>query len=379
MKNERFEDPAAGPSARRRFRLPAEAGFHALLAVAATCYAALRFTFNPPFDATFFQKIYDFIAPVPFGKRVLIAWLARPLVAGGLSISGAYQFWEACSAFALLLGLYRLFGQMVEKPWARLLSVGFVFVLPPIFLLRTPFPYLFPWDTPAMAFIAWALHFLLQGAWGRALVLTLFAAANRESALLIPLLFGALYVDRLPLPKLVGIGLGLAAAYLAVAGLVSLTLADNLPYYSASPFASFHKHGQWRIFINLDWLTANWRNGWVLLASMGGLPLAFLVLVRQIPPPLRRFALIAFFYFAQLVFIGNLDEARIYGEIAVILYVPVALGCRRHVGGGGDRFRLPGADNFLHPYMPILEAAAAAAIAAFLVFGYCVLKAKPLV
>ncbi len=29
--------------------------------------------------------------------------------------------------------------------------------------------------------------------------------------------------------------------------------------------------------------------------------------------------------------------------------------------------------------MPILEAAAAAAIAAFLVFGYCVLKAKPLV
>jgi hypothetical protein len=42
----------------------------------------------------------------------------------------------------------------------------------------------------------------------------------------------------------------------------------------------------------------------------------------------------------------------------VILYVSVALGCRRHVGGG-DRFRLPGADNFLHPYMPILEAAAA--------------------
>jgi hypothetical protein len=260
-----------------------------LAVVAALCYAALRFTFNPPFDATFFQKIYDFIAPVPFGKRVLIAWLARPLVAGGLSISGAYQFWEACSAFALLLGLYRLFGQMVEKPWARLLSVGFVFVCRRFSCCARRFRTCSP-GTRGHGVPRVALHFLLQGAWGRALVLTLFAAANRESALLIPLLFGALYVDRLPLPKLVGIGLGLAAAYLAVAGLVSLTLADNLPYYSASPFASFHKHGQWRIFINLDWLTANWRNGWVLLASMGGLPLAFLALVRQIPPPLRRFA-----------------------------------------------------------------------------------------
>ena len=363
----------------RRVRLPENAGFLAALGLISLCYAALRFTFNPPFDETFFRKIYDFVAPIPFGKRVLIAGLSRPLVAAGLSISGAFQVWEAISTFCLLLGLYRLFALQVERPWAKILSAGFAFVLPPTFLLRTPFPYLFPWDTPAMAFIAWGVYFLLRGAWGRAILLMLFATANRESAILIPLLFGALYVDRLPLGKLIGIALGFAAAYAAVSWLVSLTLADNLFYYSNSPFGSFHKHYQWRIFINLDWLNSHGRNYLVLLGTLGGLPVAFLAFFRQIPPPLHRFALVAFLYFAQLVFVGNLDESRIFGEIVAILYIPVALGCCRRATGTGGKLNAPGQENFLHPSMPYLETAAALAIVAFLVFGYFVLKAKPLI
>ena len=30
-------------------------GFYALLGLVALCYTALRFTYNPPFDATFLQ------------------------------------------------------------------------------------------------------------------------------------------------------------------------------------------------------------------------------------------------------------------------------------------------------------------------------------
>lgn len=361
-------------------RLFDNAYFYAILGIVSACYAALRFTFNQEFDPTFFQKIYDFTAPIPFGKRVLIAVLAHPLVAGGLSLVRAFQFWEACSTFILLLGLYRVFELHVGKAWARVLAAGFAFVLPPVFLLKNPFPYLFPWDTPAMAFIVWGIYFLLRGAWGRTIVLLLFATANRESAILIPALFCALYVDRLPHAKFAGILLAFLAAYGIVSWLISLTLADNFTYYGSAPFASFHKYGKWRLFINLAWLGSSRLNGLVLVSTLGGLPVAFLVFIRQIPAHLKRFAPVALLYFAMLAFVGNLYESRIFGEIAAILYVPVALGGCRYASGAGAEFpgiNLPGNGNFLRPYRAYLEIAAAVAILALWFAGCLALKAFP--
>lgn len=361
-------------------RSPEQAGFYLLLALIALCYTALRFTYNQPFDNTFLQKICDFTAPVPFGRRVLTALLVHPLVAGGLSPTRAFQLTEIASTFFLLLGFQRVFALHVEKSWARVLGAAFAFVLPLVFLLRNPFPYFFPWDTPAMAFPVWAVYFLLRGWWVRTLVLMAFATLNRESAILLPLLFGALYADRLPLGKLLGLALAFLAIYAAVSWAISLTLADNLTYYDAAPFASFHKYGKWRLFINLAWLGARRLNILVLLATLGGLPVAFLVFLRQIPPHLRRFAPVALLYFVLLAIVGNLYESRIFGEIAVILYLPAALGACRYVTGTSEtprEFTLPGRDNFLHPYMARLEIAAILLIlAAAAMIGF-VLKTHP--
>ena len=50
-------------------------------------------------------------------------------------------------------------------------------------------------------------------------------------------------------------------------------------------------------------------------------------------PPLRRFAPVALLYFVLVAIVGNVYEARTLGEIVVILYLPVALGCRRYLAG----------------------------------------------
>ena len=355
-------------------------GFYALVGLVALCYTALRFTYNPPFDATFLQKIFDFTAPTPFGRRVLPALLAHPLVAGGLSLTQAFQVLEIAATGLLLLGLYRVFALHAEPAQARVMSVGFAFVLPLVFLLHNPFPYFFPWDTPAMAFLAWAVYFLLRGGWIRALVLMAFAALNRESAVLVPLLFGALYADRLPPAKLLGLGLAFLAVFFAVAALVGATCVDNFSYYGSGTLASLHKYGIWRYLYNANWLRARPLNVFVLLSTLGGLPVAFLVFYRHVPPYLRRFALVALLYFVLVAIVGNVYESRTLGEIAVILYMPVALGCRRSLAGAGETdhaFARPGADNVLRPYMARLEAAALAAILAAAAAIYFVLKAYP--
>ena len=100
-------------------------GFYALLGLVALCYTALRFTYNPPFDATFLQKIFDFTAPTPFGRRILPALLAHPLVAGGLSLTQAFQVLEIAATGFLLLGLCRTFALYAEPAQARVMGVGF--------------------------------------------------------------------------------------------------------------------------------------------------------------------------------------------------------------------------------------------------------------
>ncbi len=372
--------PAATIPGSHSGRTPGNAGFYLLLALIALCYTALRFTYNQPFDDTFLQKICDFTAPVPFGRRVLTALLVHPLVAGGLSPTRAFQLTEIASTFFLLLGFQRVFALHVEKSWARVLGAAFAFVLPLVYLLRNPFPYFFPWDTPAMAFPVWAVYFLLRGWWVRTLVLMAFATMNRESAILLPLLFGALYADRLPLAKLLGLVLAFVAVYFAVSWLVDRTLADNFSYYGPGTLTSFHKYGTWRYLYNVTWLNSRHMNYLVLLSTLGGLPVAFLVFYRQIPPYLRRFALVGLLYFVLVAFVGNIYESRELGETSAILYLPVALGCRRYLADADAKsreFALPGRDNFLHPYMACLEAAALLAIIVFAVASYFVLKAHP--
>ena len=366
---------AAQPAQDRR----GEGLYFVLLGLIALCYTALRYTFNPEFDDTFYQKIYDFIAPAPFGKRILIALLAHPLVNCGFSVARAFQFWEVVSAFCLFAGLYRVFSLQVEKSWAKVMGAGFALILPPVFLLRNTFPYRFPWDTPAMAVLAWGAFFLLRGQWGRACVLMIFATLNRESAILIPLLFGVMYFDRLPLRKLLLVGTALVAIYAAVSWAVSLTLGDNLSYYGPNSLASLHKYGKWRLFINLAWLNYSIRNYLVLLATLGGLPLVFLAFLRWIPAHLRGFGLVALFYFELLACVGNLYESRIFGEIATLLYIPAALGGGRYLRAGmpWPDFQLPGQANRLNPCRPRLEIAAAVILVGLLIALGIVLKAIP--
>lgn len=55
------------------------------------------------------------------------------------------------------------------------------------------------------------------------------------------------------------------------------------------------------------------------------LPAVFIWQLRRIPAVFRRTTLAGWGYFCMLMGGGNIYEARIYGEISVLMYVPAAL------------------------------------------------------
>lgn len=306
-------------------------GYFGLVFIVALCYAVLRFTYNFTVGTTW-QDIYDLAIAVPFGNRILVPVLSRPLVWAGCSLYRTYQFWEVVSAFLLIWGLARVFRLFVEDRWARWLSIGVAYALVLVFLLFNRLSFLYPWDTPAMAFVVWGLYFLFRGNWPATVVLLLAATLNRESSILIPLLFAVFYADRLPLKRFVVVLMAMAGSYCLARYLVNLTTVDNI---GAGQFRqmSLVEDCTWRVNNNIAWLMLEKKNFLVLLATLAGLPVAFLALFRWIPRHMRRIGPVALAYFAMLFFIGNVEESRIYGEITCLLYVAVALGGYRYLTG----------------------------------------------
>ena len=121
-------------------------------------------------------------AKLPFGHRVLVPVLVRPFVDAGVSIKTAFGVTEWTAVIAAALGTRAALRAWVPDRAATLLAGGLAVVLPLAFLLKYKWPIFYPWDTPAIAFTVWGLALAQRRRWIPLLVLTVFAALNRESA-----------------------------------------------------------------------------------------------------------------------------------------------------------------------------------------------------
>jgi hypothetical protein len=326
------------------------------------CYAALRFHLNGEYSGATWEQLYQLTAPIPFGSRLLVPILSRPIVLLGFSIRDAYFFWEMAASFALAVGLRRVFQLHVGQKCSMVVSLTFFLVLPLIFLLRFRWSVYYPYDTAAMALVTWGILATLRGMWGPLIVLVLVATLNRESSILLIMLFAAIYADRLKLTRFIAVLAMLVVAYLAGRWLTHMITADNpMPYQGQLPLLL---DDDWRFRSNVIWML-NLGNIPLLLSTLAGLPVLVLALKRHVPPHMRRFGIVALTYFSMLLFVGNLYEPRIFGEIVVILYIVGALATLRWIAAGDGKhidLELPGTGNLLKPLVAGIERHAPLAI-----------------
>lgn len=298
----------------------------AAAAIASLAYALLRVRVNLNLS---WDEYYALASGLPVGHRVLVPMLARPLVEWmPLTPAHAFLIFEALATLLLLYVLWHTLADRIGTRSAMIGAGSFLLVLAWLYLPRYGQGIFYPFDTPAIAFTILFVRLILLRRWGWAIAFTALAASNRETAGFFPLIAGALGLRLLPLGRLavlvVTLFVGYAAVRLLIVALVPATGGPHVLFYVPS--------GRSIALNNLYWL-ASPINLLVLLASMGFVPLVWLALRRWVPADLVVLPPAAFWMFIALLVVGNAYEPRIYGEMLVVLWLPVAVAAARWADG----------------------------------------------
>ena len=286
-------------------------------------WVALRFTFNREYEGAPWEALVEGTAKLPFGHRVLVPSLVRPFVHAGASTRTAFAAAEWLATAAALTGVEAALRRFIAPRSARIGALAFFAVLALAFLLPLRWPIFYPWDLPAIACIAWGVALAHERRHGALVILATLGAANRESAILLPLVTVALLVGTEHRRE------ALRSASLQLVGVVMTRLAIGVLRPTTEGAAlDLRVEGMWRIDHNLQWLSEP-RQALVILGAFSLLPALWWVVRPWMPIPLRRLELVILPVMAGLMVVANVYEPRAWGEPLVLLFLGVAVGATR--------------------------------------------------
>lgn len=303
---------SSGPRQSTSLFLPAVVGV-------SLTYTCLHLALTEQYARAPWKELLNLSAPRPFVSRLLVPVLARFLTEVlNIPVAAAFAVFEAAAVCAIILAIDKTLAGRVSTSFARKASLLFIFLLAFPYFLATIYRFYYPSDIPALAFTACGLLLLLRSRFTPAFALMLIATLNRETTFIFPLVLFFYHLKRMPLERLFVLTLIFLAGYAAVrCGLIFAFVHNpgvNIEWFHESSL---------RIAHNLAWL-ASLLNIITFLASLTFLPLFWLYLYPRIPVDLRRLQWPALLVFLALFFVGNLDEPRIFGEVMLLLYVPIA-------------------------------------------------------
>ena len=288
--------------------------FLVLVGAAAWHFTMLRFTFNVEFQSQApLERLFDFEADRPFQYRILLPALARlvPLENVSLRFMALEWVFSVLSVLAFRSFLRRFFeGQL----FCSLLSLLLLPVMSFNFVLPRVTPLWFPWDVPAVFFMAAGLVLLYDRRWGAFYVLFALATLNRQTSCFLTMIwFFANWNTR-----------HTREFWIHLCAQTGLWLVIKLWLFEQFS----HRSGQFlysHIQENLDYLIspAVWP---LMLSSLG-----FTWLIAAVGFPLirddfiRRGLLALIPIGIGLFLVGRVVETRIYGELAPLTLTAVLL------------------------------------------------------
>lgn len=289
-------------------------------------------------DASF-ASLVDLKARLPFGQRLLIPYMAH-FISAYLPLPYPTVFFlievlfVALSYFAVQALFRHEFSntQAQAFSWLFLLLLPLIFVVNYRFTIEAPAPFYYPFDTATLFFMVAGYLFCLQKHWRYFIPWVFLATLNRESSILLVFLIPALHWQefrRQLTPFFLAVLSYLLARYLV------LFLVRGLP---GSLFELYHRQLMHTFFsINLYWLL-NMKNLLLFVFCLAATPLFWFVFYDHIPYRYRPVRYLCLAYFIGLLFVGNFMEARIFGEIFVLLYLPACIGLTRCLNGDNPYF-----------------------------------------
>ncbi|MFB3067806.1 MAG: hypothetical protein ACE1ZI_00925 [Acidobacteriota bacterium] len=275
--------------------------------VAAYFFTQLRLELGHENPRASYVVLTDFTGFLPFQARVLIPALIRltgSLLGGQIAPMQLARIIDYFAMVLAVLGLRRYLRAWLS-PYSCSLGALLLYLLLLFHYFFTP-PgqrILYPYDLPALAFITWGLVFGRERNWKFYYPLFFFACLNRETACLLTLGHTAASLTRRKIPGwwphftaqlLIWCGCWVGLRYL----------------FLGNPGVIFEDH------FDMNILRLSHSPSWVLLASSFGYQWALiLVFWRRIPAYLKKQLITVPFLLSLMVFVGNINELRIYGEL----------------------------------------------------------------
>lgn len=297
-------------------------------------YAYLHVRLTGIYADTTLERFIDFSARLPFGQRLLVPSIAHFIsIIIPLKPEEIFFLLEVGFVSLLYVTIRHLLQHEFKPSQAKLLSWLFILLLPLMSVINYRYTtsgdalFFYPYDSASLFFIAAGFLFCIRSQWSILIPLVFLATFNRESAVLLILLIPALHWQQI---RLVLKPFALACLAFLIARLIVLYFVSDLPgpltewYFRESEFTHFS--------VNLAWLL-NEQHILFFMFCFAGLPLFWFVFHDYIPQRFQPLRFIALFYFLCLLLVGNFIEARVFGEVIVLLYMPVCVGINRWLAG----------------------------------------------
>lgn len=282
-----------------------------------------------------FESYYELSGVVPFVNRMLVSILVRPLHLINIPLPLCYFIFEVGFSVLLLIVIEKFFKLYLDERISIVFTSLFLLVLTNMYLNYHPSveSWFYSYDTPSMFFVVLGLYLIFNQKFKLLLYLIPLATLNRESSILLILIFMYLYYNRLPLKKFLSLCFGYSFLFAIVRILVSWITRDNLRPYGGD-FA----------FLTSEWIDETWRYSYnfrvlinnlgipILIVYLSFLPIFLYVLRKYIPSNFKMIFSSILFYISLLFFVGNFNELRIFEEVIVIIYIFVCIGLCNYIG-----------------------------------------------
>ena len=266
-------------------------------------------------------QLYNLATGRPFDRRVLPSILDYPLVEGaGMCVDDAVWLVECGAAVALLALTFATLRPLLGERPAAVATGALLPVLGLVQFGPADYVWFAPYDTPACAFVVAGLYLALRGRYGWLTLLCIPAALNRETAIMLPLTVVALRPQewRRAIPALavvLAVRLGLHVGIPSAGGLAETAIpgGDGTPLF----------------LLNMIILCPPSTGAFAFLVHLSGLPLLWAAAWRDIPADLRRLGWVSLAVAVGMLFVGGVNEPRVFAEPIVLAWAPIVVGTWR--------------------------------------------------
>ena len=282
----------------------------------AACYLAeRRMAMNQEYFGATLERLMSGTGWTPYQYRALVPWISGLFWKAGIftNIYGFFYWVESGFLVACLVAFRQLVALEFRSPvLCDLLGFSIFLVIPFNYIFSGRMTFFYPYDIASVFFFTVGLILLKRENWKLYYPVFALATFNREISCFLTVIYAIVNFRKRPLKQVA----------IHVAAQAAIWFGVKLMMWSA--FSGNRGGG----FI-LNVIDHNARNGiWnrQILSSIGYAWIPVLLMRRRIADPFfNRAVLVVYPFMAAMLFVGRLDEIRIYGELIPVFLMGAIL------------------------------------------------------